>query len=193
MNNSDPDLIRELAERRGVILVASVGNKNSLVSTTFPASHRAVPGVAATDREDRKARFSNYGTAVKVAAPGDALISTYPAGLYAGIGGTSFAAGVVSAEAALVRSKSTAPAADSVRRMLDTAESIAYLNLGMYLGGVGEDMATDPAVTLSDQHLVEACLAGDSQGWEMLLQRYKRLIYSVPVRFGFDHDDRHRL
>ncbi len=107
MNNSDPDLIRELAERRGVILVASVGNKNSLVSTTFPASHRAVPGVAATDREDRKARFSNYGTAVKVAAPGDALISTYPAGLYAGIGGTFFAAAVVSAEAALVRSKST--------------------------------------------------------------------------------------
>jgi len=46
MNNSDPDLIRELAERRGVILVASVGNKNSLVSTTFPASRRAVPGVA---------------------------------------------------------------------------------------------------------------------------------------------------
>ncbi len=111
-----------------------MGNKNSLVSTTFPASHRAVPGVAATDREDRKARFSNYGTAVKVAAPGDALMSTYPAGLYAGIGGTSFAAAVVSAEAALVRSKSTAPAADSVRRMLDTAESIAYLNLGMYLG-----------------------------------------------------------
>ena len=63
----------------------------------------------------------------------------------------------------------------------------------MFIHGVGEDMATDPAVTLSDQHLVEACLAGDSQGWEMLLQRYKRLIYSVPVLFGFDHDDRHRL
>ena len=63
----------------------------------------------------------------------------------------------------------------------------------MFIHWVGEDMATDPAVTLSDQHLVEACLAGDSQGWEMLLQRYKRLIYSVPVRFGFDHDDRHEI
>ena len=124
----------DYAADSGVILVASVGNKNSLVSLTFPASHRAVLGVAATDREDRKARFSNYGTAVKVAAPGDDLISTYPAGLYAGIGGTSFAAAVVSAEAALVRSKSTAPADDSVRRILDTAESIAYLNPGMYLG-----------------------------------------------------------
>ncbi len=63
----------------------------------------------------------------------------------------------------------------------------------MFIHRVGEDMATDPAVTLSDQHLVEACLAGDSQGWEMLLQRYKRLIYSVPVLFGFDHDDRHEI
>ncbi|HYR87546.1 MAG TPA: sigma-70 family RNA polymerase sigma factor [Terriglobia bacterium] len=55
------------------------------------------------------------------------------------------------------------------------------------------DMATDPAVTLSDQLLVEGCLAGDSQSWEMLLERYKRLIYSVPVRFGFDHEDRHEI
>jgi len=124
----------DYAADRGVILVASVGNRNSVVSSTFPASHRAVLGVAATNREDLKARFSNYGSAVKVAAPGDGLISTYPAGLYAGIGGTSFAAAVVSAEAALIRSKSTAPAADIVRRILDTAESIADLNPGMYLG-----------------------------------------------------------
>ncbi|HYR85559.1 MAG TPA: S8 family serine peptidase, partial [Terriglobia bacterium] len=88
----------DYAADRGVILVASVGNGNSLVDATFPASHPAVLGVAATNRDDRKARFSNYGAAVKVAAPGDSLISTYPAGLYAGIGGTSFAAAVVSAE-----------------------------------------------------------------------------------------------
>jgi len=55
------------------------------------------------------------------------------------------------------------------------------------------DMATDPAVTPSDQHLVKGCLTGDSQSWEILLERYKRLIYSVPVRFGFDHDDRHEV
>jgi RNA polymerase sigma factor (sigma-70 family) len=54
-------------------------------------------------------------------------------------------------------------------------------------------MANDPAVALSDQQLVEGCLKGDAHSWEMLLERYKRLIYSVPVRFGLDHDDRHEI
>jgi subtilisin family serine protease len=124
----------DYAAARGVVLVASVGNRNTPVSITLPASHPAVIGVAATNREDRKARFSNYGDAVKVAAPGDNLISTYPAGLYAGIGGTSFAAAVVSAEAALVRSRSTALAPDIIKRILDTSESIASVNPGIYLG-----------------------------------------------------------
>jgi len=48
-------------------------------------------------------------------------------------------------------------------------------------------------VTLTDQHLVEGCLKGDSRCWELLLERYKRLIYSVSVRFGFEHDDRHEI
>src|SRR5262249_38126014 len=76
----------------------------------------------------------NYGPAVKVAAPGDGLISTYPAGLYAGIAGTSFSAAMVSGQAALVRSKSTAPAGDIVRRILNTTEPIGALNPGFALG-----------------------------------------------------------
>jgi len=136
MDQSSPLLAETLdyAADHDVILVASVGNRNTLVSSTYPASHPAVVGVAATNTEDGKARFSNYGPAVKVAAPGDSLISTYPAGLYAGIAGTSFAAAMVSGQAALVRSKSTAPAADIVRRILSTSEPIAALNPGFALG-----------------------------------------------------------
>jgi len=33
------------------------------------------------------------------------------------------------------------------------------------------------------------CLKGDPQGWEALILRYRRLIYSVPVRFGFADAD----
>ena len=54
-------------------------------------------------------------------------------------------------------------------------------------------MATHHTAELSDQHLVEACLKHDSQGWELLLQRYKRLILSVPVRLQFGYDDRHEV
>jgi RNA polymerase sigma factor (sigma-70 family) len=34
-------------------------------------------------------------------------------------------------------------------------------------------------------------LNGDQQAWIELLHRYKRLIYGVTVRFGFDIEDRH--
>jgi RNA polymerase sigma factor (sigma-70 family) len=42
-----------------------------------------------------------------------------------------------------------------------------------------------------DSVLVAACVDGDQRAWIKLLERYKRLIYSVSVRFGFDHEDRH--
>jgi RNA polymerase sigma factor (sigma-70 family) len=41
----------------------------------------------------------------------------------------------------------------------------------------------------SDSELISMCLSGDSAAWEALIRRYRRLIYSVPVRFGFDEDD----
>lgn len=36
-----------------------------------------------------------------------------------------------------------------------------------------------------DAHLVEACIAGDEHAWELLLERYGRLIYTIPLRFDF--------
>lgn len=45
----------------------------------------------------------------------------------------------------------------------------------------------------SDHDLVAECLKGHSFAWEALLGRYKRLIYSVPVRYGFDIEDRHEI
>ena len=40
-----------------------------------------------------------------------------------------------------------------------------------------------------DSELVSLCLKGDPQAWESLILRYKRLIYSIPVRFGFTTAD----
>src|SRR4030095_2196975 len=41
----------------------------------------------------------------------------------------------------------------------------------------------------SDPELVSMCLKGDGNAWEALIRRYRRLIYSVPVRFGFEDAD----
>jgi RNA polymerase sigma factor (sigma-70 family) len=45
----------------------------------------------------------------------------------------------------------------------------------------------------SDSALVLECLKGNPQGWIELLDRYKRLIYAVTVRFGFANEDRHDI
>ena len=41
----------------------------------------------------------------------------------------------------------------------------------------------------TDSELVSQCLQGDSQSWEALIMRYRRLIFSIPIRFGFSGAD----
>jgi hypothetical protein len=97
------------AQQRGVLLVAAVGNedKGNDVAPQFPANWNAeVMGVAAIDASNRKAGFSNYGSNVSVSAPGVNIISLYPEANntpdYAMWSGTSFAAPLATAEAALI-------------------------------------------------------------------------------------------
>lgn len=42
---------------------------------------------------------------------------------------------------------------------------------------------------LSDAELVAQCLGGDAAAWETLIVRYRRLIYSIPVKFNFSSAD----
>lgn len=36
-----------------------------------------------------------------------------------------------------------------------------------------------------DSQLIEACIEGEEQAWTALINRYSRLIYTIPLRFGF--------
>lgn len=45
------------------------------------------------------------------------------------------------------------------------------------------------AKLIEDRDLVAACLGGDADAWEMLISRYQRLIYSIPIRVGFSPVD----
>ena len=40
-----------------------------------------------------------------------------------------------------------------------------------------------------DEKLVQDCLNGDERAWTRLVDKYKRLIYSVPVKYGFPPED----
>ena len=55
---------------RGTVVVVSAGNGNTLASTQAPANCANVITVAAIQREGARASYSNFGTAVEIAAPG---------------------------------------------------------------------------------------------------------------------------
>jgi RNA polymerase sigma factor (sigma-70 family) len=40
-----------------------------------------------------------------------------------------------------------------------------------------------------DELLVQGCLHGDQQAWGKLIDKYKRLIYSIPIKYGASPDD----
>jgi RNA polymerase sigma factor (sigma-70 family) len=41
----------------------------------------------------------------------------------------------------------------------------------------------------TDEQLVSACLQGDEQAWSMLIDKYKNLIFSIPIKLGISRDD----
>src|SRR6202007_2996630 len=41
----------------------------------------------------------------------------------------------------------------------------------------------------SDPELIQACLDGDGDAWEVLVNRYRRLIYSIPFKCGLQRED----
>jgi RNA polymerase sigma factor (sigma-70 family) len=47
----------------------------------------------------------------------------------------------------------------------------------------------EPHVTWSDERLIQACLKGDERAWTALIQKYKNLIFSIPVKYGAGRED----
>ncbi len=41
----------------------------------------------------------------------------------------------------------------------------------------------------TDTRLVQQCLRGREEAWSALIDKYKNLIYSIPIKYGFDQDD----
>jgi subtilisin family serine protease len=89
------------ANSKGVICVAAAGN-DGMAEVVYPAAYSTVIDVASTNDNDVRSMFSNYGSQIALAAPGEAVITTYPGNRYAEVWGTSFSAPLVSGGAALL-------------------------------------------------------------------------------------------
>src|SRR5437879_12268043 len=49
--------------------------------------------------------------------------------------------------------------------------------------------AKKPPAAWNDTRLVKACLAGDEEAWSVLIDKYKALIYSIPVKYGLSRQE----
>lgn len=54
--------------------------------------------------------------------------------------------------------------------------------------GIGAAAKADTG-SWSDQRLITCCLRGEEWAWAALVEKYKNLIYSIPIRYRFSQDD----
>lgn len=114
----------EYAYSRGCVLIAAAGNSNRL-AVIYPALHKHITAVGATNKWDKKASFSNYGPGIDIAAPGERIFSTILNNKYSEWSGTSMATPVVAGVAALMLSRRPALTNEEVAQILrSSAEKI---------------------------------------------------------------------
>jgi subtilisin family serine protease len=123
------------AHDHGAVLVSSAGNGGQFVEHLYPAASDVVLGVASTSNGDLKSAFSNYGNdTVDIAAPGEALLTTYPGGGYALVWGTSFSAALASGGASLLvegTPRNSHDEAEVIEESMLSAQPVgAYLGAG---------------------------------------------------------------
>lgn len=114
------ELAVEQAYQKGVMVVAASGNDGSS-TPLYPAAFSEVIAVGATDRYGQRAVFSNTGSHLELAAPGQTIYSTLPGNSYEAWNGTSMACPHVAGLAGLVMSRNPALSNQQVRQVLITS------------------------------------------------------------------------
>jgi serine protease len=184
----------DFAYGTGAAVVAAAGNENMPASSSSPANCQNVISVAAVTRGGYLAPYSNYGSAVDVAAPGGDMTQTSQDGIavafnygtttavaseaYAASEGTSMAAPHASGLAALLTSRlgDMATPANVETRMKSTAKNYAWacgtngcgsgaLDATAALNFRPDRYITGTSPTISGQAVVGNYLSAVAQNW----------------------------
>jgi subtilisin family serine protease len=141
----DQALLDAIAAARdaGIIFVAAAGNNGTDIDATpfYPAGYDVnnLVSVAATDRNDQRASFSNYGaTGVDLGAPGVSIYSTYNSSDsgYATLSGTSMACPHVAGALAVMKAQFPSESyTQLIWRVLGNVDPLASLSNLCVTGG----------------------------------------------------------
>ena len=104
----------------GVFLAVAAGNENQNACNVSPASASAAYTTAASDRTDRKASFSNWGSCVDGWAPGVSIKSAWLLSGTRTISGTSMASPHVAGVGALYKSNFGDAASSTISSWINT-------------------------------------------------------------------------
>jgi subtilisin family serine protease len=174
----------EYANEKDVLIIAAAGNEGRTLDDYGPGGLSGVVTVAATDQEDVRTIFSNWGQQVDLAAPGIDVLSLrarrtdtmrdipdveyLAGGAYVGednryyrASGTSFAAPIVSGIASLVLSKDPDLSRDQLHRILtQSATDTEIPGKDQYTGyGIINAAA---ALSIDRDHFIDALISGVS-------------------------------
>jgi subtilisin family serine protease len=168
-------LVSQLAHNgSGTLLIGAAGNEDTN-SRQYPAANTDAIAVSSVSAESsdlgKKARYSNFGPWVDIAAPGgtDAsqIESTVPGGGTAGEEGTSMASPMVAGVAGMLLAVDPTLRADDLRALLlSSADQSIYeneTNQQFYLKQFSGDTVTIPLLGAGVVDL-EAALSGTVQG-----------------------------
>ena len=118
--------VERCSQTRGVIIAAAAGNDGSTAVLEYPAAETSTHGLAAVGASadnTRRAIFSNYGSWVRFAAPGDGITSSVPGGGYGTWSGTSMAAPLFAGTVALLREINPSMKPDDILRRIEARSS----------------------------------------------------------------------
>lgn len=128
------DIVDYATFNKNALVVGAAGNSGApgnqnAESPFYPASYKNVLSVTGTNNTDTKWVNSSYGVNIDISAPGEAVYSTIFDNTYSTSSGTSFAAPIVAAAAALIKAQfpTYAPLqiAEQLRATSDDIYSIA--------------------------------------------------------------------
>ena len=131
-----------IQEAENSLFIAAAGNdfgNDNDSNPIYPASYdlNHIISVAANDKQDNLATFSNYGlTTVDISAPGVDIYSTIPSNSYKSLSGTSMATPHVSAAISLLWSKCPQLSITEAKKIiLESVDKIANIENKMVSGG----------------------------------------------------------